>query len=202
VLSSPHYAQSNGHAESAVKAMEALVIKVAPTGNIDIDKFQKALLEWRNTPRNHGLSPAQMVFGRPIRTQLPVHPHALRQCSPDEEQAAAEAAADQREKAARRYDDHAKPLPPLESGTAVRIQDPTTKLWDRAGTIVYVGRHRKYRVKQLNGRLLWRNRRFIREDHTLAATDPVLTAEPPVSSDPAGPRRSSRAAVPKRPWSP
>ncbi len=86
MLSSPHYAQSNGHAESAVKAMEALVIKVAPTGNIDIDKFQKALLEWRNTPRNHGLSPAQMVFGRPIRTQLPVHPHALRQCSPDEEQ--------------------------------------------------------------------------------------------------------------------
>ena len=38
-LSSPHYAQSNGHAEAAVKAMKNPVAKSTENGNIDSNKF-------------------------------------------------------------------------------------------------------------------------------------------------------------------
>ena len=45
VNSTPHYPQSNGHAEAAVKAMENLVQKSAPNGHLDTDAFQQGLLE-------------------------------------------------------------------------------------------------------------------------------------------------------------
>ena len=38
-LSSPHYAQSNGHAEAAVKAMKNQVAKSTESGNVDSDEF-------------------------------------------------------------------------------------------------------------------------------------------------------------------
>ena len=59
-LNSPHYAQSNGHAEAvkAVKAMKNLVAKSMESGNIDSDEFCEDLLKWLNTPNGHGLSPA------------------------------------------------------------------------------------------------------------------------------------------------
>ena len=57
---SPRFAQSNGLGESAVKAMKALL---AETGDIFGEEFQRGLLEWRNTPKAHGKSPAELVFG-------------------------------------------------------------------------------------------------------------------------------------------
>ena len=55
---SPHYPQANGHAEAAVKAAKDLVIKEAASGDLATDSFRKALLEFRNTPRANGKSPA------------------------------------------------------------------------------------------------------------------------------------------------
>ena len=54
-MSSPHYPQSNSHAESAVKAMKRLVQKASPTGHLDNDAFTSAFLEWRNSPSADGL---------------------------------------------------------------------------------------------------------------------------------------------------
>ena len=68
----PHYAQSNVHAEAAGKAMKALVEKTAPKGDLDEQIFREGLL-LRNTPRGNGLSPAQMVVGHPIRSPVPAH---------------------------------------------------------------------------------------------------------------------------------
>ncbi|XP_032784896.2 uncharacterized protein LOC116922627 [Daphnia magna] len=70
-----------------------------------------------------------------------------------------------------RYDENARPLTPLSIGTDVRIRDPKSKLWDRIGVVVGIGRYRSYRVKFANGSVLWRNRRLLRP--MVAATRPI-----------------------------
>ena len=81
VTSTPHFPQSNGHAEASVKAMKALIIKCwdHQTQSINRDKWAHGLLQWCNTPRSSGLSPAQIVFGHPSRDALPVHSELLPQ---------------------------------------------------------------------------------------------------------------------------
>jgi hypothetical protein len=159
VNSTPHYPQSNGHAEAAVKAMENLVQKAAPNGHLDTDAFQQGILEWRNTPREAGLSPAEIVFGHPIRSILPAHHTAFagkwRELMDSSDRLQAE-----RVKAA--YDQHARPLRPLRVGDSVRVQDADSKRWDKQGIIVSVGESRDYRVKMQSGRIYLRNRKFLR----------------------------------------
>jgi len=162
--STPHYPVSNGHAELNVKVLKSLLKKM-PNPDIDSDEFIEGLLELRNTPRADGLSPCQVVFGHPVRTRLPTHHTAYeaRWQTRAEEVDARRAAISK--KAREHYDRSAKPLKPMSIGTRVRIQDTTTKLWDRVGEIVGVGRHRDYHIKMPSGRVLWRNRRFIRKYH-------------------------------------
>ena len=78
-FSSPHYPQSNGHAEAAVKAMKSLVAKTNCKGNLSCHEFVTGLLEWRNTPKEHGCSPAQLLYGHSIRTRIPATAAALKQ---------------------------------------------------------------------------------------------------------------------------
>lgn len=61
-------AQSNGHAEVTVKSMKRLVAK---TETMESDEFLQGLLEFRNTPRSDGRSPAQIVFGHAVRSRVP-----------------------------------------------------------------------------------------------------------------------------------
>ena len=72
---SPEYPQSNGKAENAVKT-GTLLMKKAKDVKTD---FYLALLEWRNTP-SAGLdsSPAQRMFGRRMRTLLPMSKQLLK----------------------------------------------------------------------------------------------------------------------------
>ena len=39
-MSSPHYPQSNGHAEASVKAMKSLIAKTTMNGDLDMDAFR------------------------------------------------------------------------------------------------------------------------------------------------------------------
>ena len=74
--SSPHYPQSNGHRENAVKTCENLMKKVKADGQDP----PLALLDWRNTPTEGiGSSPAQRLMGRHTRTLLPTHGKPLLQ---------------------------------------------------------------------------------------------------------------------------
>jgi hypothetical protein len=66
VKSSPHYPQSNGVVESAVKEMKKIIRATFNNQTRMLEKsgFATAMLMFRNTPRlPTDLSPAQLVFG-------------------------------------------------------------------------------------------------------------------------------------------
>ena len=159
--SSPHNPQSNGHAEAAVKAMKHLVAKSTQNGNLNDEEFDAALLEWRNTPTEGGLSPAQILFGHPLRSLVPAHRSSFahvwqRSAARIDKEAAAVSSAARRETAG-------QPLQALPVGARVLLQDPQSKRWNSSGVVVAVGQHRKYQVKLPSGRVLWRNRKFLRQ---------------------------------------
>ena len=200
IPSSPTYAQSNGHAEAAVKSVKHLVLKAAPSGDLASEEFLQGLLELRNTPDATGSSPAQMVFGHQLRTLIPAHqslfqPRWTAAMKARDRQAVVDATAKGY------YDVHAHPLRPLRTGQLVRVQDAITKLWDRVGTVVGIGHNRDYRVKLGGGAVMWRNRRFIRPQRSTPDDEPASTGptQPAASLPPAerpepspARRRSSR----------
>ena len=166
-LSSPYHPRSNGHAEAAVKAVKRLILTATTGGQLDDDEFARALLELRNTPRADGRSPAQMLFGRPLRSSVPAHHRSF---APEWQRAADECdmkAEELRRQTKERYDRTARPLSALQIGTHVDVQDTTSGRWDRLGVVVGVGARRSYLVKLGSGRILWRNRRFLRRHRPL-----------------------------------
>ena len=175
--SSPHYAQSNGHAEAAVKSMKRLLRRCWRNGHLDEEKWTAAILQYRNTPSNQKASPAEILFGRPVQDRLPAHRRAFsdRWQSLADRTDATSQHADCQEKSVARYNAAATPLPVLCVGTQVAIQDPATNLWDRHGVIVQLGDHRRYFVRLPSGRVLTRNRRFIRRrfGYSITATPPA-----------------------------
>ena len=72
-LSSVAFPHSNCRAEIGVKTVKRMIVDhTGPNGDLNTDAFQQAVLQYRNTPdRDTKLSPAQCVFGRPIRA----YPH-------------------------------------------------------------------------------------------------------------------------------
>ena len=98
-------------------------------------------------------------------------------------------------------------LPDITVGTKVAIQDQCTKRWDIYGTVTNIGPNRRYFIKTLSGRVLVRNRRFLRKrlpislvPHTNRPSPSDLTplAPMPIPSPTSVPRRSSRARVPTK----
>lgn len=200
LVTSPHYHQSNGHAEAAVKSVKYLIMKTAPSGNIDTEEFARGLLELRNTPNHTGKSPAQHLYGHPLRSCVPAHPESFSadwqaKTEDCDRRAAARAAQVQAH-----YDQHAKPLPKLCIGATVRIQDPASLRWDKVGVVMGRGRNRDYSVRLPSGRVWRRNRRFLRpvppcsEDLSNIPVVPCLDETKPSTSlnPPIAPRRSKR----------
>ena len=181
--STPHYAQSNGHAEAAVKLVKRLIQKSEAAANLDSDDFARGLLEIRNTPRSDGRSPAQVLYGRPLRSAVVAHHRAFApewQRAADDCDARAEAAADASRAS---YDRHAKAITPPALGSSVTVQSPVSRRWEQLGTVVGLGRRRDLLIKLPSGRILWRNRRFVRP-FPPAPTRPPPPMAPGVTSPP------------------
>ena len=68
-----------------------------------------------------------------------------------------------------RYDLHCKSMKDLDVGTKVAVWNAGSNLWDIYGTITEIGPFRRYRVKTQAGRLLVRNRMFLRRHHSMSS---------------------------------
>ena len=159
-MTSPQYLQSNDHPESAVKAVKHLVMKVAPSDKLG-EEFQRGLLELRNTPRRDGRSPAQVLYGRPLRSPGPAHSTSFASKWQERVEDRERRAAARAEGVKQQYDSHAKSLPPIRLGAHVRIQDPVNKRCDTIAIVMGRGRSRDYLVRSMAGRVMWKSRRFL-----------------------------------------
>ena len=170
-LSSVALAHSNDRAELGVKTCKRVLMdNTGPNGEINLDKFQRGMLQYRNNPdRDTGLSPAQMIFGRPIKDFIPIllgsyRPHNT---SIETSQAREEAMRARNVRNAERLTEHTVQLQPLKVGDWVFIQNQTANhplRWDRTGLVIEVKQFDQYAVKvDGSGRVTLRNRKFLRK---------------------------------------
>ena len=125
ITSSPYWSQSNGRAEAAVKSAKHILLTA--------EDADLALLSVRNTPpAGHTYSPAQCLFGRTLRSDLPQSSATLEPRTTHRDTFVLEHLhrKSQQKKA---YDKHAgPPLPKLPPGSYVYAKPPPTssaKAW-------------------------------------------------------------------------
>ena len=157
-LSSAWNSEGNSRSEKAVKDVKRLMMKIKQEkGSGWYEHFKVALSEWRMAPRVHGASPAQLFYGRQVRSSILPELHK----EVDKERMAEERRTEEREaryKRVTRYE-----APPLEKDQPILLQDTKTKKWDIEGFIRGARPHgRSYIVETKSGSLFLRNRKFIR----------------------------------------
>ena len=170
-LSSVALAHSNGRAELGVKTCKRMFMdNTGPNGEINLDKFQRGMLQYRNTlDRDTGFSPAQMIFGRPIKDFIPILPGSYRPHNTwiETSRAREEAVRARNVRNAERLTEHALRLQPLKVGDRVFIQNRTGNhplRWDRTGLVIEVKQFDQYAVKvDGSGRVTLRNRKVLRK---------------------------------------
>jgi hypothetical protein len=184
ITSSPHYPQSNGLAEEAVKNAKKLIVATFDwtTHRCRLAEIAAGLLLFRNTPRSPtGLSPNEIVFGRTVRDNLPMsrahfEPHARYEVEKRLQEVRA-----LRDKKNESGSKTTFELPLLSPGQRVRIQDPASKRWTSTGTIVSFGANeREYIVhSDRTDRNYRRNRRFLRPEVVPASPPPQQPVQAP-----------------------
>ena len=131
--------------------------------------------------RKDGLSPAQKLFGHPVQDILPAHRRSFLPQWQRPVQEATQQAEDTSKSSAAYYNLHAHNLPDIHVGSHVAVQNPQSRLWDIYGIVTEIGPHRRYYIKTTGGRVLVRNRRFLRR-RVPASASKGLT--PHASTDP------------------
>ena len=181
VTSSPHFAQSNGQAERCIQTVKLLLKKAEESG---ADPYI-ALLQYRTSPIS-GLSysPAQLLFGRALRTKLPAVAANLEPSwiSPRPELVLRQ----QHQKEL--YDQHARELPELQPGDIVRVRH--NEQWVPGVVQSKHSAPRSYVVGTSAGSVLRRNRRDL-----LKTREDTVTPSPYVEDDVSGSSRAIPAAA-------
>ena len=152
IMSSPHFAQSNGFIERAIQTVKR-VLKKAKKARLDPEL---ALLCVRATPIDSNIgSPAELLYNRPIKANLPV------KSTGDER--VYEHFVECQNKQKFYYDRCAKDLPDLYVGQNVGIQDPKTHKWSTGRVTEKRSEPRSYNVQTSKGSILRRNRKFLKD---------------------------------------
>lgn len=194
VTSSPHYPRSNGFIERHVRHIKSVVKKCL----LQKSDIALALLQLRATPVDTKLpSPAELLFGHPIVTNLPSR--------------SAPGLAVHRQQLESRAEDMCiqhKPcrqkLPDLSPGQNVRILDKEKKSW-RPGTVVRKDDNPdSYIVSTPNGSQLRRTRSHLRDSTPTppklnfdVASNPVCDSGPPKGTTADPPLRRSTRTIKK-----
>ena len=175
-LSSAYFPQSNGRAEVAVKKCKRLLMdNIGPNGSLNNDNFLRAILQVRNTPDpDCNISPAQILFGRPLRDAFSIVNRLNKFENPSIRPTWREAWSSKEKAMKARYtrtsellNKAAHSIPALNPGDKVFVQNqkgPHPTKWDASGTVMEAGKHDQYMVKiDGTGRVTLRNRRFLRK---------------------------------------
>jgi len=149
---------------------------VGPDGTLNTDKMVRAMLMQRNTPDPAcKLSPAQILFGRPLRDTLPyINKNFSSFNSPqissqwrDMWRLKEETMRERYSNTLQTLSEHTRPLQPLKIGDHVFIQNQSgtsPRKWDHNRTVVESKGNDQYLIKVAGtGRLTLRNRRFLRQ---------------------------------------
>lgn len=187
--SSPHMPQANGLAERAVQTAK----RVLSQPNSD-----RALLNYRDTPHAAtGVSPAEALMGRRLRTLVPVLPQNLAPQVPSS------ALIQERDEAHKRsykdaYDKRhgARPLPPLQPGQEVRIRTDKQSTWRNPGQVLLADpANRTYQVATPQG-VVRRNRQHLKPAPAFQLAQPLVEQPPVPAPPPAQPPIQMEAASP------
>lgn len=164
VTSSPNHPQSNGQAERAIQTVKKLMKKARESG----EDIEKAFLHLRATPLSGtAVSPAQLLFNRPIRTDLPAMPGSPRTDREKRDQLI------RKQEVERKHADRgSRPLQTLSTGETVRIQLGNELVLGRVLDEV-PGAPRSYRVATADGQELRRTRLHLHQ--TLEKTPHINT---------------------------
>jgi hypothetical protein len=170
VTSSPHYPKSNGMAERYVQTMKRFLKKCEETG----DDIYRSLLLYRESPvTGCTFSPAEMLFNRSIRSNLPITTEMLR---PSVVEPMPQLTANQKSRSYY-YDRRAKLLPELQPGSRALIRTDSENEWSQGLIVNHHGAPRSYLVD--NGQsVVRRNRVHLKPDRTMNAGDDRLVTHP------------------------
>lgn len=152
--SSVYRPSSNGRAENAVRLLKHLALK-----SDNMTDFNSAVRIYNNTPLSDlNVSPNELVFGRLVRSELPMIPEAAKLLSPDDYADAARKRSELQHRTKVSFDSRSKTLPSVSINDWVRIQDPKSKKWDQIGKIIHLDRANQARLELPDGSIITRSR--------------------------------------------
>lgn len=162
ITTSPRFPRSNGFIERNVQTVKQLFKKAKECG----DDPNISIMNYRATPKGDtGKSPAELLMGRKIRTQLPMitsnsRPNLTKQHV--------------KSKIKTRYDQHSRSLPELSPGDFIRFRHDG--LWEPAQVLSRAETPRSYIIKTKSGTLR-RNRQQLllngETHHDLSLSTPI-----------------------------